>query len=172
MFVQPAVLTPTHRCQRYSVRRASCLQATAAPAPLWLFTLPALTSALFPHRKQLSYPSSKFEVYEAMMKKKKTYPSARFLFDSTGSVRAAAKFGPYLSFFRRHQSVLGWIPAEEGLPLSCQHYCDRICKSCLEAAWLLALPSSTCLNCFETVFVRRRTGGPPHETELYNITET
>lgn len=112
VFVQPAVLTPTHRCQRYSVRRASCLQATAAPALLWLFTLPALTSALFPHRKRLSYPAANLRFIKRE-RKKRIYPSARFLLDSTGSMRAA-KFGPYLSFFHRHQSVLGWIPAEEG----------------------------------------------------------
>lgn len=147
VFVQPAVLTPTHRCQRYSVHRASCLQAAAAPALLWLFTLPALTSALFPHRKRLSYPAAnlRFIKRESHEKKKYIYIQVQGFFSTQ---QVAPKFGPYLSFFHRHPSVLGWIPAEDGLRLSCQHYCDRICESCLETA------SSTRLNCFGTVFVR------------------
>lgn len=115
LFVQSTVLTPTHRCQRYSEYRASCLQATAAPALFGFTLLDCLISQ--EGRKWLSYPAANLRFIKGESHKKKSKCS----FLLTQQV-ARVRFGPNQSFFLCHQSVLGLISANS------QRQCNRNIK--------------------------------------------
>lgn len=104
LFVLSAVLTPTHRCQRYREYCASCLQATVAPA-LFGFTL--LDCPISQEgRKWLSYPAANLRFIKRESHKKKSKCS----FPLTQQV-ARVEFGPNQSFFLCPWSVLRLISA-------------------------------------------------------------